>query len=361
MNAYQEISSSAARAFCQELFKSYHFSTAESAVISDILLAADFAGIESHGIQRIIRYHEEITSGCVDVHAVPETVFDTKLSAVIDAHKAMGQLVAINALDLACVKARDQGFGIVSVRNANHIGICGYYTERAAQEGFIGICMTNTEAIAVPTFGSAGMLGTNPIAFAMNADPFPLSFDVSTTVVPRGKLEVCAKNNEPLPLGWAVDEEGRDTTNAAEVIDRIVRKAGGGILPLGGAGILSGGHKGFGLGILVEIFTGILSGGITSNHINRVPGETGICASFLVLDCALFGDTNEIKKRLEHFLDELRTSPKAQGHDRIFIPGERKAEVSAQRAQSTIPVNKPTLDELRRIAALQDVDSRLLC
>ena len=286
---------------------------------------------------------------------MPEVVFKTNLSTVYDGHKAMGQLAGSMAMDSAIEMAKQQGFGMVTVRNSNHIGIGGYYTERAAAAGLIGICMTNTEAIAVPVFGSKGMLGTNPIAFAMDADPVPFSFDASTTVVPRGKVEVFAKNKEDLPQGWAVDTEGKETINAKEVIYNIVHKAGGGILPLGGALPLTGGHKGFGLGIMVEICTGILSGGITSNHINLIPGETGICNCFIALDYGLFGDRAAIKKALSQFLQELRDSPKAAGCRRIFVPGDRKAELTAKRREGTIPVNGPTLHELRVIAARRGI------
>ncbi|MDR2481747.1 MAG: Ldh family oxidoreductase [Spirochaetaceae bacterium] len=356
MDTYLKINSKQALLFCTELFKSYGFNGEESRIISDVLLSADFAGIESHGVQRIVRYHDEIVSGCVDVRAEPENVFQTDISAVIDAHKAMGQLAGVQAMHDACLKAKRHGFGIVSVRNSNHIGICGYYAEIASKEGLIGICMTNSEAIAVPTFGCKGMLGTNAIAFAMDASPAPFSFDISTTVVPRGKIEVYAKNRENLPAGWAVDTAGRETVSPSEVIQNIVHKSGGGILPLGGAGTLTGGHKGFGLGIIVDIFTGVLSGGLTSNHVNLVKGETGIANCFIALDCNLFGNPQEIKERLSCFLQELRDSPKAEGCERIFTPGEKKAELTAQRRKGTIPVSESTLKELREIAACQGIE-----
>jgi LDH2 family malate/lactate/ureidoglycolate dehydrogenase len=355
MSAYTKVPSEKARRFCQALFQSYRFSGEESRVITDVLLAADFAGVESHGIQRLVRYHEEIVSGCVDIAARPQTVFETALSEVIDAKKEMGQLTGVRAMDRAIEKAREQGVGIALARNSNHIGLCGYYAERALRHDLIGICMTNTEAIAVPTFGSSGVLGTNPIAFAMNAAPHPFLLDISTTVVPRGRIEVYAKNGEALPEAWAVDAEGKATADAALVIDNIVRKAGGGILPLGGALTGSGGHKGFGLGIIVEILTGVLSGGLTSNWINRVEGHTGICNTFIALDCALFGDRAAITEKLSVFLREIRESPKARGQSRIFIPGEQRAERAARRAAGTIPVSAAVLSELRELSRARGV------
>jgi len=187
--------------FCIEAFKGYGFNEEESKQITAVLLEADLSGIESHGVQRMIRYHKEITGGMVKIDAKPEVVFETPLSAVIEGNDAMGQTLGVNAMQMAIDKAKKSGFGMVTVRNSNHYGIAGYYSKMAAAEGLIGMSMTNTEAIMVPTFGKQAMLGTNPIAFAMPADPVPYSFDAATTVVPRGKLEVYVKRGNGLPIG----------------------------------------------------------------------------------------------------------------------------------------------------------------
>lgn len=344
-----------ARSFCNNLFAAYGFDDDESALISDVLLSADLAGIESHGLHRVVRYDFEISSGCVDVRAKPSLVSESPLADVIDGQKAMGQLVCAGAMERAVQKALTHGFGIVTARNSNHIGISGYYAELAASRGLIGICMTNSEAITVPTGGSKGMLGTNAFAFAMDAEPAMLSIDFSTSVVPRGTIEVYAKNGKVLPEGWAVGTEGRVETNAAKVIENIIHKSGGGILPLGGAGTLLGGHKGYGLGLIVEIFCGILSGGLTSNHINLVPGTTGICNCCIALNTELFGGKAAVKKTLSAFLEEIRQSPKAAGICRVRTPGERKAEFSRERKNGTIPVSAQTLDELRKIAQILNI------
>ena len=139
--------------FCRKAFAGYGFNEEQSAQITDVLLAADLSGIESHGIQRLIRYHKEITGGLVDVKAVPEIVKETPISATIEGNDAMGQLLGVQAMELAINKAKQVGIGMVAVRNSNHYGIAGYYTKMAAEAGLIGICMTNTEAIMVPTFG----------------------------------------------------------------------------------------------------------------------------------------------------------------------------------------------------------------
>jgi len=134
------------------------------------------------------------------------------------------------------------------------------------QEGLLGISMTNSEAITVPTFGRIAMMGSNPIAISMPADPYPFLLDMSTSVVTRGKLEVYNKRDKELPLEWALDNEGKDTTDARNVLYNIQKKLGGGIVPLGGSSELLSGHKGYGLALAVEMFTTVFSGGLTGNH-----------------------------------------------------------------------------------------------
>ncbi len=209
----------------------------------------------------------------------------------------MGQLVSFSAMQYAIENAKKYGICIVTVKNSNHFGISSFYTGMAAKEDLIGICMTNTEAIAVPTFGKKAMLGTNPIALAMPADPVNFSYDASTTVTARGKIDMLLRDNAPLPLGWAVDKDGKNCTDAKKIIHNIVNKIGGGILPLGGEGTLLGGHKGFGLGILVELFTGILSGGRTSNYVNLIADDKGFSHCIIALDYGIFGERKTIRNK----------------------------------------------------------------
>jgi len=338
-------------AFCEAVFESYGFTGEESQKIADVVLAADLNGIESHGVQRMVRYDFEVTSGLVRVDAKPEVVFETPMSMVIDAHCGMGQLVGRQAMETAIAKAKQVGCGMVAVRNCNHYGIAGYYSEMAAREDLMGVCMTNTESIMVPIYGKQPMLGTNPIALAMPADPYMFSFDCATTIVPRGKFEVYAKRGAEVPLGWGVDEEGRDSTDAARILQNIIAKSGGGILPLGGSDEQTGGHKGYGLGIICELFTGILSGGLTADRVSRGLTEgTGICQSFMAIDYGMFGNKAEIRKEFSEYLARLRASEKAEGQSRIYTHGEKEIEMRVLRRKNGIPVNDKTLEELHRMA-----------
>lgn len=336
--------------FCIEAFKGYGFNEEESKQITAVLLEADLSGIESHGIQRMIRYHKEITGGMVKIDAKPEIVFETPLSAVIEGNDAMGQTLGVQAMKIAIEKAKKSGFGMVTVRNSNHYGVAGYYARMAAAEGLIGMSMTNTEAIMVPTFGKQAMLGTNPIAFAMPADPVNFSFDAATTVVPRGKLEVYVKRGNGLPIGWALDENGHDSNEPDRVLSNIINKTGGGILPLGGSGELTSGYKGYGFAMLCEIATAILSGGTTSNYIYKTPGRSNIAQCYVAIDYGMFGDKKEIEASLSKYLDEVRNSAKADGQERIFIHGEKEAEARARVLEEGVYLNDKTYAEMQMIA-----------
>ena len=359
MATYLQVETSKIRRFSEALFQSYGFTEEESQAISDVVIMADLYGVESHGVQRLIRYHDEIISGMVNPRAKTEIVTETGISALIDANKAMGQLVSLQGMNIAIKKALAQGCGMVTVRNSNHYGIAGYYSEMAAGKDLIGICFSNSEAIGVPTFGAQGMLGTNPIALAMPADPIMFSYDASTTVTPRGTLEVLIKNNKPLPDGWAIDAKGNSTVDTVEVLNNIIHKSGGGLAPLGGAGVLHGGHKGYGLGIIVDLFTAVLSNGLTSNYVNITPGLNGICHYFMAIDYGIFGDKAAIKAGMSKFLQELRDSKKAEGQDRIYVHGEKEAETMVERINGNIPVNEKTLKEMKNIASKQGVSWNL--
>ena len=345
-------------AFCKDVFRSFGFSEQESEEIKDVLLKADLYGIESHGMQRMVRYHKGIQKGTIHPEAKPEVVFETPISAVIDGHNGMGQLNSIYAMKKAIEKAKTTGVGIVSVRNSNHFGIAGYYAKMACDEGLMGMACTNSEAIMVPTFGRKAMLGSNPIAVAMPADPYPFFFDCSTTVVTRGKLEMYNKMNKPLPEGWALDKDGHASTNAPDVLSNIVSKKGGGIMPLGGNKEVTGSHKGYGYGMICELFSSILSMGVTSDQCCTFPDKTGICHGFMAINPACFGNPDEIRKHFSEYLEALRESPKAEGESRIYTHGEKEVFAEKERLEHGIPVNDNTMVELADLCSYLKLDFR---
>ena len=344
-------------AFCQDAFEGFGFTPEEAGIIKDVLMMSDMYGIQSHGMQRVVRYHKGIEKGLIDINAKPEVVFETPVSAVVEGHDAMGQLVGHFAMELAIKKAKETGVGIVSARNSNHYGIAGYYANLALKEGLIGFSCTNSEAIMVPTFARKAMLGSNPIAFTMPAEPYNFFFDASTTVVTRGKLEMYNKLGKQLPNGWALNKDGKASQDAAEVLGNISDHVGGGIMPLGGNTEQLGSHKGYGYGMLCEIFASIFSQGGTSNKC-MTGGRSNICHGFMAINPAIFGNPEDVKKHFSTFLQELREAPKAEGADRIYTHGEKEAEAIDVCRKEGIPVIDKTVAELFDVCNLLKLDPK---
>ena len=341
--------------FVTDAFLKFGFSEEDAKIITDVLITADKYGIESHGMQRVSRYNNGLQSGLIKLDAKPEVVFETPVSAVIDAHEGMGQPVSYRAMNLAIEKAKTSGIGIVTVRESNHYGIAGYYALMAVKEGLVGFSCTNSEAIMVPTYGRLAMLGSNPIAVAAPAEPYPFFFDASTTVVTRGKLEMYRKAEKPLPDGWALDETGAPSNDAERVLVNIVNKTGGGIMPLGGSAEKTGSHKGYGWGMVCELFSSIFSQGCTSNRTHR-DGHGGTCHGFMAIDPAIFGDADAVKDHLSTFLEELRAAPKAEGAKQIYTHGEKEVLAVERVKKEGVPVDEKTVIELKQMADYLGMD-----
>lgn len=353
--AYVNIQYETMKNFSNHVFSKFGFTEDESKIITDVLLMSDMFGIESHGVQRMVLYYKTIKNGRIHMDSKWEIVHETPISAVIDNHFGVGQLVGHFAMKKAIEMAKKNGVGLISVRNSNHYGIAGYYAKLACDEGLIGISTTNSEAIMVPTYGRMAMLGSNPIAIAMPAQPYDFFFDASTTVVTRGKVEVYNKKGEELPQGWTLNSAGQPSTDTADILHNINEKNGGGILPLGGSTEKFGGHKGYGFGMIAEIFSSILSQGLTSNH-THIGSTSGTCHSFIAINPNLFGDPESIKAHFSTYLEELRQSPKAEGQTRIYTHGEKEVEAYALRLKEGIPVNENTLKEMKEICNEFEID-----
>ena len=340
---------------CNDAFQKFGFNADEAKTITDVLLLSDVYGIESHGMQRMYRYYKSIQKGMIDINAKGDVVFETPVSAVIDGHDGMGQVIGRKAMEMAIEKAKTTGIGMVVVRNSNHYGIAGYYAKLACEQGLIGLSCTNTNPIMVPTYGRTAMLGTNPIAVAMPAEPYPFFFDASTTVVTRGKLEVYNKAGKELHDGWALNKDGHPSNDAADVLGNIAAHKGGGIMPLGGSTEDTGSHKGYGWAMVCELFSSILSMGTTSDQTGK-GGKGGICHGFMAINPGIFGDAEGIKAHLSAYLEALRNAPKADGQTRIYTHGEKEVEAQARLMAEGIPVNDNTMVEVLELCNYLGLD-----
>lgn len=231
--------------------------------MADLLIEADVRGHFSHGMNRLAMYVNDLLINSIDGHAKPKVLNETVATAWVDGNNALGGVVGNFCMKLAIEKAKNAGIAIVSAKGSNHYGIAGWYTTMAQREGLIGISMTNTSPLMCPTRSKQAALGTNPISFAAPAakdDAFVL--DMATTAVAVGKIEMKMRKNEPCPLGWAQDANGKPLTDAKQAYDASL------LMPLGGSEETSG-YKGYGLGVMVETLCGALSGSEMSHQIRK--------------------------------------------------------------------------------------------
>ena len=301
----------------------------DAKIIADVLITSDLWGVRSHGVAHLKMYHERIKTGLQLPITDWKIVKETPTTAVIDGGCGMGMVVGTHAMRLAIDKAKNYGLGAVAVRNSSHYGVAGYYSLMAVKEGMVGLSVTNAHPSTAPTFGTEPMLGTNPIAVAAPTDEaFPYMYDAATSVVPRGKIEVAARANKPIPEGWVINKEGNCVTDSSQMISEM-NKNNMALLPLGGIGELMGGHKGYGLSTMVEIFSAAFQNGayLSMLHDTDHDGKTQflrIGHFFLAINIENFLSLEDFKRTTGNMMRELRESRKAHGQSRIYTAGEKE-------------------------------------
>jgi LDH2 family malate/lactate/ureidoglycolate dehydrogenase len=340
------------------LQKRLGYTPEEAAITAKVLVEADARNIPSHGVSRLDFYQKNLAGGFAKPGSQPQVVWETPVSLVVDGKDGVGPYVADFAVTRMLAKAKSAGTAFCAVRNSNHYGIAGYWAERAAMQGMVGMAFTNTRTCGIPTFGRERVLGTNPIAVAIptglaqgnGAGIFLL--DMATCTVAHGKVEVYDRRKKPMPLGWAVDENGVGTTDAT-AFERLFwdNPRFGGHLYLGGEGEENGGHKGFGLGLLVELLGSGLSLGVSSLNTFAKGKGGGITHFFGALRLDLFGPPDELSAHMEHILADIRRGERAAGQGRIYIHGEKEAEARAKALADGIELDDATEALLKGMAA----------
>ncbi len=320
----------------------------DAAVVADVLVAADLRGIESHGVARLeSHYVSRIRAGRIVAKPEVTTVRETATSLVVDAGNGLGHPAAKATMERVLAKAQESGAAFGSVRNSNHFGIAGYYAMMALDRDMIGIASTNSVRFGAPTFGRDIMLGTNPLAFAIPAKKEPaFVLDFATTTVPRGKLEVYDRKKKQLSPGWAIDADGNETCDPQAAL-------GGALLPLGGYGVDNGGHKGYGLGLLVDILCGVLSGGAFGDDL-PLPGDAPqpgkIAHFFAAFTIDGFRDPEQFKADMDAELRAFKDSAKSPGQDRIYVAGEIEHEKTIHNREHGVPLHVEVWNGLEKLA-----------
>ncbi len=334
--------------FAAKILERVGYPREKAAITAWALVEADARGVPSHGLQRLGDYESYVRDGLFQPEAPLTKIHETPTSLVLDGHNGIGMHIAEHAMKACIARAKEGGSGFCSVRNSNHYGMAGLWAEMAVSEGCLGIAMTNTEKFAIVTHGKERLLGTNPMAVALPAaEGKHFLLDMATTTVPHGKIEVYARRGLTMPYGWAVDDQGEDTGDAPGMSSLFKSSLPlGGQLMLGGRGELLGGHKGYGLGLLVELFCAALSGGTWSRHTFTPERGGAIAHFFAALDLRLFGNPEQIAANVENILEEIRHTPTVEGQERIYIHGEKEREHREKALASGVPLDEVTWREL---------------
>lgn len=341
MTNVKYVSHEVLRKLCTDIQMSFGVPGSDAGIVADCLVDANLMGLDTHGVIRLKFYMDRIKAGGNNPRPQIRKLQDGPTIAVLDADNGLGPVGGKAAMDLAMAKADEMGVGVVAVRNGNHYGPAGWYARMAAIRDMVGMSFSNVLASMAPTGGAQRQVGNNPYAYAFPAAELPpVVVDGATSKSSWGKLMLCAQQQTRLPEGCYLDAAGNPTTDPQAVMD------GGSLLPFAF-------HKGYGLAVAVELLTGLLAGGALDHDIPHPYKELADpgANSFLMLAMKLdaFGDTTEIKKRTDAFIDRIHATPRAPGVDRVWLPGEMEAVTRAERLRDGIPLSAAMIDELENL------------
>lgn len=333
---------------------------AEQALIAaDCLNQADLRGVDSHGVARLSGYVRLWELKRLNASPEMKIIHQTPSTAVLDGDLGLGLVTAPHAMNIAIEKAKIAGTGWVAVQNSNHYGIAGFHAMMALEHDMIGISMTNASPLVAPTFSKSRFLGTNPIAVAipaLNQPPFVI--DMATTTVANGKLEVLQRKGADAPLGWTQDKDGNPTTDAFSL------KKGGSMLPLGGDRD-HGGHKGYCLGAMVDIFSAVLSGANYGPWVPpfvsflEPPSEqvgNGIGHFLGAIRVDAFRPAKDFKEHMDNWIHTFRNAEPSEGQERVLIPGDPERELTSERLKNGIPLHEQVVKDLQDLGTKFGID-----
>ena len=337
--------------FMRDVFIGLGVPKEDANIIANVLITSDLRGIDSHGIQRCKMYYDRIKQGIYEVKTKIDVIKDGPTTALLDGNCGMGHVIAYKAMKMAIEKAKTYGLGAVAVRNSTHFGIAGYYSLMAIKEGMIGMAVTNARPSIPPTFGCEPMLGTNPLTIGAPTDEkFPFLIDCATSIIQRGKVELNARINKPLPNNTVIDDKGEIMTDPNLVLNKMLeRKAS--LLPLGGKGEETAGYKGYGYATVVELLSAALQEGIylrdTLGIVENDQKRLKVGHFFLAINTECFIGLDSFKKTAGNIMRDLRSSRRIPNKERIFTAGEKEHTAEIGRRQKGIPLNKSLQNDIK--------------
>lgn len=335
---------------CREIFKGEGLDESSASDVTDLLIAADLRGVRSHGVIRVKKYLDRIKSGGANKDADMKIVRETPVTAVLDAEDGLGGVASARAVRMAREKAENNGIGLVTVLNSNHFGMAGHWALALAGDNMLGFCGSNTSPGMPPPGAIRAGIGNNPFAFAYSGRKYPdICVDMASSIVAMGKVVDLVKRGQPVPFGWFLDKDGKDSNDLKEAAM---------VLPFAG-------HKGYGVAFIVETLSSLLAGGTLPHLMNDqmkgdLPERASQYCMAIRIDC--FRPVDDFKSDVDTYIDFLKSLPVKEGIDTVYYPGEieynHKEEVLAQ----GIRLPETLTDELRAIAESYHLDpSLILC
>lgn len=338
------------RTFLADLYSSAGMTQENADYCAECMVQTNLWGIDSHGVLRAPIYLQRLRQNAVNSKPDIKTIKGSQAFEVMDGDDGIGYVVGRAAMERAIELARQHSVGVVGVVRSNHFGAAALFAKMAAEQGMIGIAMTNVRPNLVVPGGSKPITGNNPIAIAApTAEPFPFMLDISMSSVAGGKLLLAGKQKQKIPLDWATDKDGRPT-------DDPEKGFAGFLLPLGG-------HKGFGLSLVVDILSGVITGGAFQYHLKSMykhqddPSLTGHC--MIVLNPSVIMPPEELRARMSEFYHTVKQSPMWDEEKEMFLPGEIEYLKQQERETTGIPIPAELYADLKTLAQELHVSSQL--
>lgn len=311
----------------------------DAAHFAEVLVDADLHGVSTHGVSRLNIYLKRIEAGLIDPKAELKVERQRGAILALNAGNGLGQVQARKALDMLIPAARQNGVAAATIRNSQHFGALSWYCNYAASQKMVLLAMTNCEPAMSPAGGYEAFFGTNPIAASFpTGKGFPVKIDLATSTVARGNIIAAQKKGAPIPEGWALDREGRPTTDASEALLGTV--------------LAMAGHKGYALALMVEMFSGVLSGAAIGPDVGsmykNMDRKQDVGHFFCLFDVSAFLDYDEYLRRVDATIDRIKSSKKRPRVAEILVPGERSARQARINMAEGVPLSNETVAELEQ-------------
>lgn len=335
------------RAFGEAVSVKAGMSPENAKIFIDNMINADLRNVRSHGITKFRGYLSRVEHGVSDIKAEPTIVKTAPATLAVDGNNGMGTTVAWKAMEACIETARENGVAFATIKNASQHGFGGYYVMHAAEQGMIAFEACNSPKLVAPFGGAKPLLGTNPMSIAVPAGKRPmLVCDMATSVVAKGKIALAMKEGRPIPDTWALDSEGRKTT------DPVAANTGV-LLPFGGP-------KGYALALIIDVLCHSLAGANDSQHIPRVfenleePSNIGYV--MCVIDIRKFLPLEDFEQSVDALFESIKACPPAEGSNGVLIPGEIEYEATQKNREEGIELSEPVLKEFHELSEKYGVD-----